>query len=351
MNKLVASFHLAGVAGFAVSTQAQLVAYEPFSYASGANLQIANSGTGWAGHWSYDSFGTASVIPGLTWKDSAGRPLSTSATGSAATPTRAVHLAIASGVNWFMDRQLALGGAGQPALLFADGTDYWISFLIRFSTPMTNRMEGGLSAIPEAGQTGTWAYIYQTRLFAGGPDNQPSMAPAVSFWNSPTGSNPVPQGGGTTQLYVVHLHGIPGGGDSVTLFVDPSLTGVAPPTATLSDVSNAAGAAVSKTIRLSMKLDNGSAPISVDFDEIRVGLSFADVTPIGQCGLADIAGQGGVAGFDGLLDNNDFVVYIDRFFNANPLADVGSQGGIAGADGLFDNNDFVVFIDRFFAGC
>jgi len=71
-----------------------------------------------------------------------------------------------------------------------------------------------------------------------------------------------------TQLYVVHLHGVPGGGDSVTLFVDPSLTGVAPPTATLSDVSNAAGAAVSKTIRLSMKLDNGSAPISVDFDEI-----------------------------------------------------------------------------------
>jgi len=35
MNKLVASFLLAGVAGVAVSAQAQLVAYEPFSYASG----------------------------------------------------------------------------------------------------------------------------------------------------------------------------------------------------------------------------------------------------------------------------------------------------------------------------
>ena len=35
-------------------------------------------------------------------------------------------------------------------------------------------------------------------------------------------------------------------------------------------------------------------------------------------------------------------------FNA---ADVGQQGGIPPGDGLYDNNDFVVFIDRFFSGC
>ncbi len=69
------------------------------------------------------------------------------------------------------------------------------------------------------------------------------------------------------------------------------------------------------------------------------------------CSPADMGRQGGVLGGDGLLDNNDFIVFIDLFFADAPLADVGRQGGIAPGDGLFDNNDFVVFIDSFFAGC
>jgi len=72
--------------------------------------------------------------------------------------------------------------------------------------------------------------------------------------------------------------------------------------------------------------------------------------PLG-CGPADVGSQGGVAGADGVLDNNDFVVFINYFFNQNPIADKGMQGGVAGADGQFDNNDFIVFIDQFFAGC
>jgi hypothetical protein len=70
-----------------------------------------------------------------------------------------------------------------------------------------------------------------------------------------------------------------------------------------------------------------------------------------RCGSADVGGQGGVGGYDGVLDNNDFVVFIDLFFGTDPLADVGGVGGAEGGDGVFDNNDFVVFIDRFFAGC
>ncbi|HYD01283.1 MAG TPA: GC-type dockerin domain-anchored protein [Phycisphaerales bacterium] len=69
------------------------------------------------------------------------------------------------------------------------------------------------------------------------------------------------------------------------------------------------------------------------------------------CSAADIGRQGGVLGGDGVLDNNDFVVYIDLFFGDAPLADVGRQGGIAPGDGSWDNNDFVVFIAAFFAGC
>ncbi|MDP1661524.1 MAG: GC-type dockerin domain-anchored protein [Phycisphaerales bacterium] len=69
------------------------------------------------------------------------------------------------------------------------------------------------------------------------------------------------------------------------------------------------------------------------------------------CGPADIGRPGGLFGPDGLLNNNDFIVYIDRFFASDPRADIGVQGGVPGSDGAWDNNDFVVFIEQFFAGC
>ncbi|MDP1661349.1 MAG: GC-type dockerin domain-anchored protein [Phycisphaerales bacterium] len=71
----------------------------------------------------------------------------------------------------------------------------------------------------------------------------------------------------------------------------------------------------------------------------------------GAC-TADVGRQGGVTGPDGLLDNNDFIVFINAFFNGDRLiADVGMQGGVSGGDGVLDNNDFIAFIDAFFAGC
>lgn len=87
----------------------------------------------------------------------------------------------------------------------------------------------------------------------------------------------------------------------------------------------------------------GSVPLGIWYDSFSI---------TAQCGTAEWAGQGGVAmKFDGILDNNDFVVFIDKFFALDSVADQGQQGGVAGADGIFDNNDFVVFIDSFFAGC
>ena len=56
-------------------------------------------------------------------------------------------------------------------------------------------------------------------------------------------------------------------------------------------------------------------------------------------------------GFDGHLDNNDFIAFISYFFAGDEMADHGSQGGVAAPDGQFDNNDFIAFINRFFAGC
>lgn len=66
---------------------------------------------------------------------------------------------------------------------------------------------------------------------------------------------------------------------------------------------------------------------------------------------ADVGGAGGVSEHDGILDNNDFIAFINAFFEGDESADVGVQGGDEGSDGLFDNNDFIVFIDLFFSGC
>jgi len=66
---------------------------------------------------------------------------------------------------------------------------------------------------------------------------------------------------------------------------------------------------------------------------------------------ADVGSQGGVQGADGVLNNNDFIAFIELFFAARARADVGSQGGVVPGDGAFDNNDFIVFIDAFFGGC
>ncbi len=73
--------------------------------------------------------------------------------------------------------------------------------------------------------------------------------------------------------------------------------------------------------------------------------------PMPPACAADIGSTGGEPGADGLLDNNDFVVFIDWFFAQDTRADIGATGGVPGSDHAWDNNDFIVFIDRFFAGC
>jgi len=97
---------------------------------------------------------------------------------------------------------------------------------------------------------------------------------------------------------------------------------------------------------LSLRIDT---PATTHIDDLFIDLRDPGSEPF-VC-AADLGMQGGVPSPDGMLNNNDFVVFIDFFFNANPHADVGAQGGVPGHDGAFDNNDFVVFIDLFFDGC
>ncbi|MDP1661286.1 MAG: GC-type dockerin domain-anchored protein [Phycisphaerales bacterium] len=90
---------------------------------------------------------------------------------------------------------------------------------------------------------------------------------------------------------------------------------------------------------------------TVNGRQINTGIDNIRVRAFPSPCVADIGVQGGVAGHDGVLDNNDFIVLIDYFFMQDARADFGAQGGAPGPDGAFDNNDFIVFIDRFFGGC
>lgn len=72
---------------------------------------------------------------------------------------------------------------------------------------------------------------------------------------------------------------------------------------------------------------------------------------VNACCPADVGLASGLPGSDGVLNNNDFVAFIDLFFAGDAGADRGGQGGTAGPDGAWDNNDLVVFVDQFFTPC
>ncbi|MFT3685447.1 MAG: GC-type dockerin domain-anchored protein [Phycisphaerales bacterium] len=67
--------------------------------------------------------------------------------------------------------------------------------------------------------------------------------------------------------------------------------------------------------------------------------------------IADFGRAGGISEPDGMLDNNDFIAFINQFFALDERADIGTTAGFFGHDSRFDNNDFISFINLFFNGC
>jgi len=97
---------------------------------------------------------------------------------------------------------------------------------------------------------------------------------------------------------------------------------------------------------------DGSLDLTVtnrDAGTMGVYMNNSVVTPV-AC-AADMGIAGGTPGHDGQLDNNDFIAFINLFFQLSTQADCGRSGGQSGRDGHHDNNDFIVFINQFFAGC
>jgi hypothetical protein len=72
-------------------------------------------------------------------------------------------------------------------------------------------------------------------------------------------------------------------------------------------------------------------------------------TPPSPCGRADMGGPGASFGPDGMLDQNDFVMFLQAWFANEPLADLGGPMS-RGEDGFFDGSDIVLFVEEFFEG-
>lgn len=93
----------------------------------------------------------------------------------------------------------------------------------------------------------------------------------------------------------------------------------------------------------------GGASVTADGTTRLLPCGFARLTL--QCNPADVGAQGGSTIPDGVIDNNDYQVYIDYFYGGCAAADLGVQGGEIGRDGQFNANDWQVFFDYYFGGC
>ena len=225
------------------------------------------------------------------------------------------------------------GGGGHPQVihLSLDQTATYTSqactapcFCIVFDPPHTGPMTGSVTLTLNHEDPGTSSAFYDVTDV----DLQAStdVEPSIRF----TGTGTFEIGGDFTLTERLALTLTPSeGGDGQTRVYDSGTQ----------TVDGSGG----NTVSVSFALDTSRFGCS------RHSMQF-DATAVPTC-AADLGSAGGVRGSDGVLDNNDFIAFIDAFFNGDAVADMGSAGGLPGADGAFDNNDFIVFIDRFFIGC
>jgi hypothetical protein len=247
-----------------------LPAVESFDYTAAATVTGQTGGSGWSGAWTQD--GETGVVrsPGLSFTDSAGKLLTVSglAMTTAGTATTRNFREITGG----------------PI------ADVWISFL--WNLPASNALFEGVS-------------FYQgtaSRFTVSNPGGTAAAGIFLGSVNSGRGTF------GLTHLVVLRLRDGAGaaGADLVEMYVDPTLA-----TAPTTPLATVQGADLSfSSIRVAGQ--NGAALL---IDEIRLGATFAEVTP--YTGVPDPDPDGdGIVSTDELLLGTDPNVSNLALFNA-----------------------------------
>jgi hypothetical protein len=269
---------LAGFLAFTAAGQGAELAYESFDYNAADPLTSLTGGSGWWDAWYQDGATVATGSAGLTYTDGIGNVLD--AAGRCADTT---------------------GTATTRSLRDLDGglkNDVWVSFL--WQLPASNSKFEGVSFYRGTQQvfsvsnpsTTTSSRLYLTNnLFANsGSDTQKGVF-------------------GTTHFIVVKLTkgGGTGGADRAEVFIDPLLSG------NPSSPDSVINGADFDFDRVRIAAQDGS-PLLVD--ELRVGASFADVSPHDAVAPADADG-------DGLSDAQEAVLGLDpNVSNASLVAGI-----------------------------
>ena len=258
--------YLLTAALLSLSCDAAPIALESFDYAPASSLSTQGGGSGWSGTWFQDGESAVTGAVGLGFTDSLGNILNASGrsadtSGSATT------------------RSLRDFGSG---LL----NDVWISFLYRL--PSTNNKFEGVT------------FYHGTQQVFSINNPASSTTAGIYLTNNLVANGGVSTGRGTfAQTYLIVLKLTKGGGtggvDRIDVFIDPILTGIPSSPAVTINGTNF------DFDRVRLAGQDGSA---LWVDELRIGESFADVTPHMSAGDPDSDG-------DGLSDAREAVLGLD----------------------------------------
>jgi hypothetical protein len=228
------------------------VIYDGFGYAPGEDLSIENGGDGWGGSWDHNCcFQTFTTGSGLAFGALAVTP------GAAQTPV------VPAPPNNVSIYTRSFGSS-----LGADNTTVFFSFLLRPDTDFG--FYGGINL----GTPGSTDFFVGKSGIIPGSDtpSNPGGTPVANY--SLEGNKMVVQSGvaavaGTTVLLVVRVEFHDGMDDVLDLYVNPTLGG------TLPAVSDATLALPNVALNY-LYINNATGWTT---DEIRLGSTFADVTP------------------------------------------------------------------------
>jgi hypothetical protein len=252
---------------------AQSVAYEGFNYSVGSGLNAQSGGAGWGNAWNTNAstftVASGSVSNPQNTLATSGNRLDLAPTGSFTTAGRSLSTDL-TGVN---------------------GGSVWLSFTIT----RTSTVSGGYGGIVIGNDAGSSATT--GRLFVGNPgsfDNwslERAGGGVVSNSNFTVTQNP-------TALLVVNIQFNPNGAETILLYVNRTPGGSAPgtPDASLTNLDINPTPANPSVTDLGVWYQSSGYQI----DEIRVGTSYADVTPVPEPALVLAVAAGGVGLFTAL---------------------------------------------------
>jgi hypothetical protein len=252
-----------------MTSSAALLVYDGFDYVAGSSLRTQNGGTGFAAGWANTGNATETATsPGMTYGDLTVAGVKATLNGQ--------QSATGNGASAFLTRDLT-------QTFGTDGTTEWLSFI---SQRTGSKSSGGTA------QPLNYQRVFSLSLFSGSATEQASVGelsndPADVWALNPDATTIVPSVHTTVPLdtqsfLLLRIDNIAGTGkDKAYLWVNPDLTlgepAIGTAAATITDELSF------NRIRLTVGgSQNTGATLAAQglFDEIRIGETFADVTPV-----------------------------------------------------------------------